>query len=48
MFCGYPVEDTSVDRMNKVVIPVPLKVRTKITQRQMIMFLNMLQVLNGF
>jgi len=36
MFCGYPVQDTIVLNMEIKIYPTPLKVRTKLTERQLV------------
>lgn len=35
MFCGYPVETTEVKNMEMRILPKPLKVRTKITNKEL-------------
>ena len=37
MFCGYPVETTVVKHMEMIINPIPLKVRTKITNKELLL-----------
>ncbi len=34
MFCGYPVETTEVKRMEMIIEPIPLKIRTRIINKK--------------